>query len=78
MYAHAFEAMDRKNMKKDKLKELEERIKKLEEKNKQVLPTFPSFPREEIPLDPLCLHNGCHHERNPFCNLYCPHCAPRY
>ena len=27
-------------------------------------------------LDSECLHNGCNHERNPICNLYCPHCGP--
>lgn len=28
-------------------------------------------------LDPECLHNGCNHEENFACNLYCPHCQPR-
>lgn len=29
-------------------------------------------------FDPECLHNGCNHEKNPVCHLYCPHCQPTY
>lgn len=26
--------------------------------------------------DLQCLHNGCNHDKNPVCHLYCPHCGP--
>jgi len=60
--------------KKTKTQELEERIKRLEE-----LQRLPYLPVKNIPkfmFDPECLHNGCGHDRNPVCHLYCPHCSP--
>lgn len=61
---------------KKKVEELEKRIKELE------TPSLPDWSKYQQPtrmmmFDPECLHNGCQHERNPVCNLYCPHCAPR-
>ena len=58
------------------LEKLEKRIKELE-RQKEIL--WPPFLMDINPttLDPRCLHNGCDHENNLACNLYCPHCAPR-
>lgn len=77
--------------KEKKIEELEKRIEKLEKESilpypynpvepvPPVPPTPPVWPeirpQRYIGLDSECAHNGCHHERNPVCNLYCPHCS---
>lgn len=58
------------------IEKLEERVKKLEELQKVVFPVYP-YNNTPFQLDSECLHNGCRHDINPVCNLYCPHCSPR-
>ena len=64
-----------------KKKELEEKVLDLEEKlkelNRKLIIKVDRFsPPWKLDFDPECLHNGCHHERNPVCHLSCPHCSP--
>lgn len=59
----------------EQIKQLKKRVKKLEDQNKPTKfnqPYYLNMPKADI----SCLHNGCNHERNPVCNLYCPHCSP--
>ena len=58
----------------DKIKELEKRIEELEKK--QPINPFYSVPMGETMFPPECLHNGCGHDRNLTCVLYCSHCGP--
>lgn len=63
-------------MKKTKIQEIEERISRLEQQNHPY--PFVGGHIRQIMLDPECLHNGCNHEKNPVCHLYCPHCSLRF
>lgn len=58
-----------------RIEELEIKIRRLE---KPYIPPTPTIPYQPNTLDPLCLHNHCRHDINPACNLYCPHCGPKY
>ena len=59
-----------------KIEELERRIKELEDRELQDYPAMRSG-MAKMQFEEGCLHNGCRHEINPACNLYCPHCSPR-
>lgn len=63
---------------KEQIQQLERRVALLEAmlvlQPNQITTTGTYTPK----FDPECAHNGCHHEKNPVCNLYCPHCSLRF
>lgn len=57
--------------------ELEQLVKKLEKKFRELEKNSSSPLGKRLNIfEPECLHNGCSHNKNPVCMLYCPHCSP--